>query len=97
MTNQRTKETIKKELSKIIHPEINCSLVELGMIKDIKVNRKVLITLNLPFLEVPIKDDLINLIKNTIKKIDKEKVTEVNVIEMNEKERKKFMRLAQER
>lgn len=92
-----SKEDIKAELSKAIHPEINCSLVELGMIKDIEVkDAAVSITLVLPFLDIPIKEDLIDLIKESVKNLGKNIKIKIKTAEMNEKEKERFMKLARE-
>jgi len=51
------KKDIENALLKIIHPEINYSLVKLGMIKDIKLNNNLIpVILALPFLKIPIKE-----------------------------------------
>ncbi|MCD6558093.1 MAG: iron-sulfur cluster assembly protein [Candidatus Aenigmarchaeota archaeon] len=86
---------VKEVLSKVIHPEINYSLVELGMIKDIKVEDNVIsITLTLPFLDVPIKEDLINLVKEALKSLNNDMEIKMNIAEMDEEERERFMILA---
>ena len=91
------KEDIKNVLLKAIHPEIDCSLVELGMIKNVEVkDAGVSITLALPFLEIPIKEHIINLIKKSIRNLDKNVKIEIKTAEMNEKEKEKFMKLAKE-
>ncbi len=90
-----TKKEIEDALSKVMHPEIDNSLIKLGMIKDIKVeDDEVSVTLNLPFLNVPIKDLLISLIKEPIEKSGKK--AKIEITEMNEEERMKFMQLARE-
>lgn len=92
-----SKKDIEKELSNVTHPEINFSLVKLGMIKDIDVKDNIiLITLILPFLSVPIKEELIHLIKESIMKLNKDIKIKIKTAEMNEKERGKFMDLAKE-
>jgi len=95
------KEILKKDvedaLSKAKHPEINFSLIELGMIKDINMrDYVVLIKLALPFLEIPIKEDIINLIKDFIKNLDKNIKIKIKTIEMDEKEKERFVQLAKE-
>jgi hypothetical protein len=50
----------------------------------------------LPFKEIPIKDMLIDLIKESIKKLDKNMDIKVKIAEMNESEKAKFMELARE-
>lgn len=91
------KKDIETILSKVNHPEINCSLVELGMIKDIEVkDAAASVTLVLPFLEIPIKEDLTNLIKKSIRNLDKNIKIKIKIAEMNEKEKERFMKLARE-
>ena len=92
-----SKKEIENALKKIIHPEINFSLIELGMIKDIEIkNSKVSITFILPFLEIPIKNDLINLIKESIEKLDKNIKIKIKIAGMSKKEKEKFLKLANE-
>jgi len=88
---------VEQALSKIMHPEISCSLVGLGMINDV-VNKenKVRLTLKLPFLGIPIKEDLIQSIKGALADLDKSIQVEINEEEMNQEEREKFMRMAKE-
>ena len=88
-----TEEIINQRLSKAMHPEINSSLLELGMIKDVKLkNSEISLTLLLPFLNVPIKDMLIQIIKDSLKS----KKVKIKIAEMNEKEKEKFMEMAQQ-
>ena len=85
---------IKKELKKVIHPEINNNLVDLGMIGKIKViNNLVEVELILPFINVPIKQMLVDLIKDKIKKFGEIKI---KFKEMDEKQRTKFVNKARE-
>ena len=83
---------IREKLKKVFHPEINNNLVELGMIRDVAVEGStVLIKLALPFPDVPIKEDLINLIKESI-----QGDLRVDVVMMNDKERETFLQKARE-
>ncbi len=92
-----SKKDIEETLSKVMHPEISYNLLKLGMIKDIEVkNDNVSAILMLPFLEIPIKEDLINLIKESIKKLDKNIKIKIRIAEMNEQEKEKFMKLVRE-
>ena len=85
-----TSRSVKNILRKAIHPELNKNLVELAMIRKVEiVTNKVIVTLAVPFLQVPIKDDLIKIIKDTIKKQFDNK-TKVVAKEMNAKEKKVF-------
>jgi len=84
-----TKE-IKDVLKKAMHPELDKNLVELAMIRDVIIkNSEVKVILVVPFLQVPIKDDLISIVKDTIKK-EKGIEAEVIIKEMNEDEKKIF-------
>jgi len=95
MNEAISEKKVNEVLTKIIHPEINYSLVDLGMIKDVVVKDNVVtLTLKLPFLEIPIKDLLINTIEEELKKINVD--VKINITQMSEEERAKFMKMAQE-
>jgi len=86
---------IKDSLSKAMHPEMNFSLIELGMIKNIKLKDKnISLDLMLPFLEIPIREDLINLIKDSLKNLDKNIEIKIETVVMDETEKTKFMEMA---
>ncbi len=92
-----SEEDVKTALSKVMHPEINYSLLELGMIKDIGVEKgDVNLTLVLPFMEIPIKTDLINIIEESVKQLGRDIKLEIKTAEMDEKEKEKFMEMAQQ-
>ncbi len=94
---QISKEDVEGALSKAMHPEISYSLVKLGMIRNISIGKdKVTLTLALPFLNIPIKEGLIKLVKEYIRKLDRNVEIEVKMTEMDEKEKARFMKLAQE-
>ncbi|MFQ6100949.1 MAG: Mrp/NBP35 family ATP-binding protein [Anaerolineae bacterium] len=79
-------------LRQVMHPEIKRNLVELGMIKDVSVeDKKVTLTLALPFAEIPIKDDLVRMVKEAVAKLDATLQVEVGLTEMSQKERAAFM------
>lgn len=88
---------INQALSKIIHPEINYSLIDLGMIKNVICRQdKVDLTLMLPFLQVPVKDLLIESIKKALSDLDSSIQVEVNIEQMNQEQRDKFAKMAKE-
>jgi len=88
---------VKQALSQIIHPEINYSLVDLGMIKNVICEgKKVDLTLNLPFLQVPVRELLIKNIKKTLADLDSSIQVEINIEEMNQEERSNFTKMAKE-
>ncbi|HEY68156.1 MAG: ATP-binding protein [Chloroflexi bacterium] len=91
-----TDKQILDALRGVMHPEIKHNLVELGMIKDVSIqDEKVSLTLALPFAEVPIKDDLVRMVKGVITKLDANLQVEVNLTEMSQKERAAFMGMAE--
>ena len=88
---------INQALSKVMHPEINYSLVDLEMLDDIVLEQgRLNLVLKLPFLGVPIKDDLIQLVKKAITDLDKTIEAKISLQEMNPKERDEFTRKAKE-
>jgi len=92
-----SKKDIEDALAKAIHPEINYSLVELEMIKNIEVkDATISIILVLPFLDIPIKEDLINLIKKHVTSMGKNIKIKIKTAEMNGKEKERFMKMARE-
>lgn len=88
------KDKIKNAIEGVMHPEINSTLMKLGMIKDIKIEKDVKLTLVLPFLNVPIKDDLVDSIKSAIKNINKNIEIKINFSVMDEKEKERFFSMA---
>jgi len=88
-----TKEDVAKALSKAMHPEISSSLPELGMIRDVKVKgRAVSVILALPFPEIPILDQLVSNIKESLRDISGD--VNVETVVMTESEKQKFMQMA---
>lgn len=83
---------IRKILSEVKHPEINNSLIELGMIGNIEEKGKLFVELKLPMLGVPIRDLLVSLIKDALKDFE----VEVTFSEMNEQEKTRFFELARQ-
>jgi len=88
---------IEQALSKVTHPEINYSLVDLGMIKDIVCKEDAVdLTLKLPFLHVPVKELLIQSIKEAVADLVEAIQVEINIEQMSQEERDKFARMAKE-
>ncbi len=91
-TKNRSVAAVKSILEGVMHPEINASLVELGMTKVIEADdNSVKIVLKLPFLTVPVKDLLVTSIKTALKGY---KSIELREEEMTMEERTRFMALA---
>jgi len=92
-----TQPDIEETLSKVMHPEINHSLVDLGMIEDVVYKQKhVSLTLNLPFLQVPVKSVLMEMIKKALADLDSSIEVEIDIQQMTEKQREKFVKMAKE-
>jgi len=90
-------QNVEQALSKVMHPEINYSLVDLGMIKNVICEgKKVDLTLKLPFLQVPVKDLLITNIKKSLADLDNSIQVETNIEEMSQEERDNFTKMAKE-
>jgi len=90
-------QNVEQALSKVMHPEINYSLVDLGMIKNVICEgKKVDLTLKLPFLQVPVKDLLITNIKKTLADLDNSIQVKTNIEEMSQEERDNFTKMAKE-
>jgi len=88
---------IEQALSKIMHPEIKYSLVDLGMIEDVVCEKgKVRLTLKLPFLNVPVKELLIQSIKETLADLDEAIKVKLNLEQMSKEERDNFTKMAKE-
>jgi ATP-binding protein involved in chromosome partitioning len=90
-----SEEEVRQALAKVKHPEIEHTLVDLGMIKDVTVTEsRVTLTLALPLLAVPIRDYLVHIVGDTVKKLGVE--VEVKLAAMTQEERERFFKMAQE-
>jgi Mrp family chromosome partitioning ATPase len=79
-------------LRQVMHPEMERDLVQLGMIREIALqDSQVIVTLALPFLDVPIKDDLVHAVQEAVSKAGAGLSVQVEPIEMSQKERAAFM------
>lgn len=88
---------ITHAISQVKHPEINSSLVDLGMVKDIQVeNDKVSLKLLLPMMGIPqvVKDFMINSLKEAVSQ--QGAVLDVTLAEMTPEERQRFFAMEQE-
>ncbi len=95
MINNTSSEDVKELLKGIKHPAIDETLLNLGMIKDIKVEgNKAIIVLAFPFLNIPIKDQLIELIKEPLTKLKMDIKIETTI--MDKKELEDFLAKEQE-
>jgi len=92
-----TKEQVLEALRQVVHPEVKRNLVELGMIKNVTVQGGMaIVTIALPFIDVPIKEDLIRVVYEALSKVNPALQVQVESIEMSQKERAAFMAISQE-
>ena len=92
-----SKQQILQALQRVKHPESDRNLMELGMIRDIRVDDKqVKFTLVLPFKNVPIKDQLVSEARAAVEKLPGVERVTVELAEMTQKERARFMSIQHE-
>ena len=92
MQNDILEKRIEKIIKEIRHSAIDCTLVELGIIKNFNIDKnKVTITLAFPFDNIPIKDYVIMSIEVPLEKMG----AQVNIKEtiMDPKEAEKFLEM----
>jgi len=96
MANNDAQAILTHALREIPHPEMpHLSLGALGMLPDISlVDDRAKVALAVPFAEVPIKDDLVAMLKERAAEISKHLVVEVDIIVMDEEARQRFLSLA---
>jgi len=97
MSNNVSEEDVRQAIKQVMHPEIDRTLVELGMVKDITLkDNEVTLTLMLPLLSIPvsIKDYLTNSLRQAVMELGAE--VEVRVAEMNHEEQLAFLAMEQE-
>ena len=90
-------EAIIQAIQRVEHPEINCSLVDLGMVQDIQASEDgVSLKLVLPFLGIPIavRDYMVHSLQQAVAGFDAE--LEIQVTEMTPAERQRFLTLEQQ-
>jgi metal-sulfur cluster biosynthetic enzyme len=95
MVKKISEEDVQKAVAQVKHPAIDYTLLDLGIVKDITVEgNKVTATFAFPFPNIPIKDQLINSIREPIEELGAE--VEVKITEMNQEELQKFLTMEQE-
>jgi len=95
MPENISKKEIRKKLSRVKHPAIDRSLVELEIVKNITFKgNKVEVTMALPFPNIPILDDLVDGLRGPVEKFGWEFRVKLTV--MNEEERHAFLAMEKE-
>jgi len=95
MSNSISEQDVREVLARVKHPMIDRSLLDLGIIKDIRIESdKIEITLAFPFPNIPIEDHLIDSVREPITKLGAE--VELRLTVMNQEELQKFLTMEQE-
>jgi len=95
MTKNISQEDLRKALVGVKHPMIDRTLLDLGIIRSISVeNNQAKITLAFPFPNIPIKEHLINSVREPITKLGAE--VDVKLTVMNQEEIERFLAIEQE-
>jgi len=90
MAKNISEQEVHKAIREIKHPAINCTLVELGIVKDIELKGgKVAVTIAFPVPNIPIRDMIINSVKKPVTKLGVE--CEIKEMIMTPKEREAFL------
>nr|HID14701.1 iron-sulfur cluster assembly protein [Anaerolineae bacterium] len=89
---------VHQALRRVKHPESGRSLMELGMIRDIRVDdRQVRFTVALPFMNVPIKDQIVSEARAAVEGLPEVEKVDVELAEMTQQERARFMAAQEKR
>ena len=92
MAENISEEEIRKVISQVMHPAIDCALVDLGIVKDLAVEgNKVKVTFAFPSLNIPIKDYIVGSVREPIEKLNVK--VEVKLTVMNQEELQEFTNL----
>jgi Mrp family chromosome partitioning ATPase len=86
-----TEAEIRKALEGVHDPELHKSLIELGMIREVRIEgEQVEITLALTTLGCPLKDQIVGDVKQTVGALEGVRSVEVELVEMTEEEKRRI-------
>jgi len=89
---------VHQALREVKHPESGHSLIELGMIRGIRVDdEQVRFTIVLPFMNVPVKDQIVGEARAAVEGLPGVKGVDVELAEMTQRERTHFMAAQEKR
>ncbi|HDM10363.1 MAG TPA: DUF59 domain-containing protein [Desulfobacteraceae bacterium] len=92
---QVTRDEVLKVASQVMHPAIDRSLLDLGIVKDIEIaNNTATVYFAFPFPNIPIADHLINSVQAPLENLGLK--VEVQIRTMNDQERATFLSMEQE-
>lgn len=87
-----TEKQLYQQLCTVMHPEFQQDLVGLNMIREVAIqDTAVRVVMSVPFLEIPIKDDLARSIQEALVALDARLNVQVEFVEMGQQERAVFM------
>ena len=90
MAENVSEQEIRKVIAEIKHSAIDCTLIDLGIIKDVSIDKKnVVVTLAFPFANIPIKDYLIMSVQVPLEKFGLD--VEFKTTVMNQEEARRFL------
>jgi Mrp family chromosome partitioning ATPase len=86
-----TEAQIRKALEGVMDPELNKSLIELGMVRQVAIEKdRVDITLALTTLGCPLKDQIVEDVQRAVGALEGVKAVEVALAEMTEEEKRRI-------
>ena len=86
-----TEAQIRKALEGVMDPELNKSLIQLGMVRQVAIDKdRVDITLALTTLGCPLRDQIVEDVKRAVSALEGVKAVEVALAEMTEEEKRRI-------
>ena len=86
-----TKETVRKALEGVMDPELDKSLIELGMVREVRVQEsQVDITLALTTMGCPLKDQIVGDVEKAVGALEGVEGVEVDLTEMTDEEKRRI-------
>ena len=86
-----TETAVRKALEGVMDPELHRSLIELGMIREVRIDDgRVSITLALTTLGCPLRGQITDDVKNTVGALEGVQAVEVELTEMTEEEKRRI-------
>jgi Mrp family chromosome partitioning ATPase len=87
-----TEEQVRQALEKVMHPGLKRNLIELGMVRDVKIqDSQVKFTLALPNLASSLKDQIVAEARDAVLSLDGVKEVGVELTEMSAEEKKRIL------
>ena len=87
-----TEDQVRQALEKVIHPGLKRNLVELGMVRDVKIqDSQVKFTLALPSLASSLKDQIVAEARDAVLSLDGVKEVGVELTEMSAEEKERIL------